>query len=53
MYDPKHSIFEAWKILIEQWSIAFAIAEQNLRRGHRPMALAAFIKHWIRGGRST
>ena len=51
IYDPQHSIFVAWSILIEQWSIAFAIAAQNEKQGHLPMSFTAFIKHWIRGGR--
>jgi membrane protein DedA with SNARE-associated domain len=51
IYDPQHSIFEAWSILIEQWSLALAIGAINEMRGHRPMGFGAFVKHWIRGGR--
>ena len=51
IYDPKNSIFYAWKTLIDQWSIAFEIAEANLKKGMQPMPLAEFISHWRRGGR--
>ncbi len=51
IYDPKNSIFYAWKTLIDQWSIAFDIAEANLKKGMQPMPLAEFISHWRRGGR--
>lgn len=51
IYDPKNSIFYAWKTLIDQWSIAFDIAEANLKKGLQPMPLAEFISHWRRGGR--
>ncbi len=50
IYDPKNSIFYAWKTLIDQWSIAFDIAEANLKKGAQPMPLAEFISHWRRGG---
>jgi hypothetical protein len=51
IYDPQNSIFYAWKTLIDQWSIAFRIAEANLKSGARPMAAGEFISHWRRGGR--
>jgi membrane protein DedA with SNARE-associated domain len=51
IYDPRHSIFYAWKTLIDQWSIAFQIAAANLKNGARPMAAGAFFAHWRRGGR--
>ena len=51
IYDPQNSIFYAWKTLIDQWSIAFRIAEANQRKGARPMAVGEFIAHWRKGGR--
>jgi len=50
IYDPKHSLLYAWRILIKQWSLAFKIAEQNLARGFEPMSLKGFIAHWYRAG---
>ncbi|MBT8346626.1 MAG: VTT domain-containing protein [Desulfofustis sp.] len=53
IYDPQNSIFYAWKTLIDQWSIAFRIAEANLKNGAQPMAAGEFISHWRRGGRNN
>ena len=50
IYDPQNSILYAWKTLITQWSIAFEIAQANLKKGAQPMALGDFIRHWRRGG---
>jgi membrane protein DedA with SNARE-associated domain len=36
IYDPSSSICAAWRTLMEQWSIAFAIGAANRRRGCRP-----------------
>jgi hypothetical protein len=52
IYDPKNSIIYAWKTLIEQWSLAFQIADENHQRGCKPIPLRAFIEHWYRAGRS-
>ena len=37
IYDPGSSIFAAWRTLMEQWSIAFAIGAANRRRGCRSL----------------
>jgi pimeloyl-ACP methyl ester carboxylesterase/membrane protein DedA with SNARE-associated domain len=37
VYDPRHPVSHAWKTLMRQWQIAFAIAAQNRSAGHRPM----------------
>jgi membrane protein DedA with SNARE-associated domain len=51
IYDPRHSIFFAWRTLMNQWRIAFAIGRQNHARGLEPMGLLAFLRHWVTGGR--
>lgn len=33
MYDPKHSVWFAWKTLFGQWRIAFEIAAANRKQG--------------------
>ncbi len=38
MYDPKHSLFYAWKVLSEQWTFAHEVGLQNLERGLKPMS---------------
>jgi len=50
IYDPKNSILYAWRVLIEQWSLAFRIAAQNQARGFEPMSLGGFVRHWYRAG---
>jgi membrane protein DedA with SNARE-associated domain len=35
IYDPSSSIVAAWRTLMEQWSMAFAIGAANRRRGCR------------------
>ncbi|NCU05850.1 MAG: hypothetical protein GXC73_17935 [Chitinophagaceae bacterium] len=39
MYDPKHSLFFAWKEIIRHWFILFRISKQNHAKGHRYMTL--------------
>lgn len=36
MYDPKHSIFFAWKEIIRHWNILFRISRINHRKMKRP-----------------
>lgn len=40
MYDPKHSLFFAWKELIRHHRILFRIARQNHQRGYPYMTFA-------------
>ncbi len=39
MYDPKHSLFFAWKEIIRHWFILFRISKQNHAKGHVYMTL--------------
>jgi pimeloyl-ACP methyl ester carboxylesterase/membrane protein DedA with SNARE-associated domain len=41
IYDPKNSLFTAYKVLFSQWRIAFEIGEQNRRRNFAPTSLWA------------
>ena len=43
IYDPKNSLLAAYKILFEQWRIAFEIGAQNRARGVEPMHPGAFL----------
>lgn len=36
IYDPKNSVFSAYRILFDQWQIAFEIGAQNRERGVKP-----------------
>lgn len=47
IYDPKNSVFAAYRILFEQWRIAFEIGAQNRRRGVQPTPLRTLLKALI------
>ena len=49
MYDPRHGLIAAWRTLRGQWATAFAVAAQNVRRGHTPTPPGSFLKHLLRG----
>jgi hypothetical protein len=39
MYDPRHSIFFAWKEIIRHWNILYKVSKANHRRGAAYMSL--------------
>ena len=39
IYDPKYSLLDAYRILFEQWRVAFEIGAENKRLGARPSSL--------------
>lgn len=43
IYDPSASLVTAWRTLMQQWSIAFAIGAVNRARGHRPVRLRRLL----------
>ena len=54
IYDPRHSLFAAYRVLFEQWRIAFEIGAQNRQRGEKPAPLRTLlgllIKKWRADG---
>lgn len=44
IYDPKNSLFAAYRILFKQWRIAFEIGRQNRMRG----AKATSVRHLVK-----
>jgi hypothetical protein len=44
IYDPRHSVFAAYRVLFAQWRIAFGIGAQNRTRGARPVSLWQLAK---------
>lgn len=44
IYDPKNSLFAAYRILFEQWRIAFEIGARNRKRGAPPTALSTLFQ---------
>ena len=43
MYDPKHSIFKAWSIVLKHWNLMYTSAKQNKNKGHNYLS---FKKGW-------
>lgn len=44
IYDPKVSLFEAYRVMRRQWSLAFAIGAMNRRRGCRPATVTNLLR---------
>lgn len=44
MYDPKHSLFFAWKEIIRHWIILWRVSRLNHRRGHPYLTLKEGIQ---------
>ncbi|CAN5798043.1 hypothetical protein BH20ACI4_BH20ACI4_01270 [soil metagenome] len=44
IYDPKYSLFDAYKILFSQWCIAFEIGAENKKLGVKPTSVSDLIK---------
>jgi hypothetical protein len=43
IYDPKLSLFDAYRVLFQQWRIAFEIGDLNRARGVRPASVADLL----------
>jgi len=41
IYDPKHSIFFAWKEIIRHWNMLFKISLMNKKKGHPYLSYSA------------
>jgi len=44
MYDPKHSLFYAWKTMFSLWSEIFRIGDENRARGCKPSSIGELIQ---------
>jgi hypothetical protein len=44
IYDPRHSLFFAWKEIIRHWIILWKISRQNHRRGHRYLSISEGLR---------
>jgi membrane protein DedA with SNARE-associated domain/pimeloyl-ACP methyl ester carboxylesterase len=51
IYDPKHGLFYAWKIICQQWKLAFLIGAANQKAGAKPARFAALWQAWRETGR--
>ena len=46
IYDPRNSLWNAYRTLFRQWEIVFAIADQNRRRGLRTMPARTILEEF-------
>ncbi|MEM7480954.1 MAG: alpha/beta fold hydrolase [Acidobacteriota bacterium] len=44
IYDPRYSVFQGWKILRQQWRLAFEIGAANRDCGHAPATVGDLWK---------
>lgn len=44
LYDPRNSLWRAYRILLQQWRIAFEIGAQNRARGVKPATLRELLR---------
>ncbi|MDH3626862.1 MAG: alpha/beta fold hydrolase [Acidobacteriota bacterium] len=44
IYDPRISVFEAWRTLFEQWRLAFEIGAANREAGVKPASIGQLIR---------
>jgi pimeloyl-ACP methyl ester carboxylesterase/membrane protein DedA with SNARE-associated domain len=51
IYDPGNSLFSAWRDIMQQWRLAFAIAAANRRAGARPSSWGEILSDWGRARR--
>ncbi len=52
IYDPAFTLPSAYRVLFEQWRLAFEIGAENRRRGVRPASigtLTGMVRDWIAG----
>ncbi len=47
-YDPRHSAWEMWRVLIGQWKEAFAIADANIALGVKPAGHLTVLREIFR-----
>jgi hypothetical protein len=51
MYDPKHSLFFAWKEIVRHWIILGRISRMNHRRGHRYLSFREGVQMFRETGK--
>jgi membrane protein DedA with SNARE-associated domain len=53
IYDPRHSLFAAYRVLFAQWRIAFEIGARNRARGAEPTSARELIRLTLEFRRSV
>ena len=57
IYDPKNSLLTAYRVLFNQWRIAFEVGSQNRARGTKPASIPRLARltfeKWHKSGESS
>ena len=53
IYDPRNSLWNAYRTLFRQWKIVFAIADENRKRGLRTMSMRTILEKFSQYRRQT
>ncbi|MEO0367248.1 MAG: carboxylate--amine ligase [Pseudomonadota bacterium] len=53
IYDPKYSVFTAYKIMFAQWFFAFKIGQENIKLGAQKVSIAQFIAYLFQERKET
>ncbi len=48
IYDPKTTLLEAWRTLLQHWSWAYEIALDNIKKGYSPSKLSDILRMFRR-----
>ncbi len=46
IYDPRHSLFAAYRVLFRQWSAAYQIGRRNREAGHAVEGPLGLLRRW-------
>jgi membrane protein DedA with SNARE-associated domain len=46
IYDPRNSLFSAYRTLFQQWRLVFDIGARNKANGHTPSSLVMLWRNW-------
>jgi len=44
IYDPQNNLFAAYRVLFEQWRLAFEIGAENRKRGVKPTSIRMLVR---------
>ena len=50
IYDRKYSLWQAYRVLFEQWRLAFEVGARNRDRGVRPATIGEFLRLLLGSG---
>jgi len=51
IYDPRHGLWYAWKVLCRHWKIAFQIGHENAAKGHPVSPFSEFSRDFMAAAR--